>query len=299
MKANLFWGALFFSSLVGCGGRDEAKLGTPEEPIVFLLSKDHGSALSTEQINTLQTFLGNETKLTVRVQVAKTDLDAINAFGGKYPKAELGIVNLFGYELAQEEYGAEAALRVLRKDQDPDYTGEIVVQQDSPLKELKDLSGKKIAYIDQYSTSGFILPSVLLATSGVTVESQFAGEPSRAIALLQSGEVDAAAVYEDFPLDASLRVLAKTDSIPNEPIFFRKGFDSAKRAQLVSALQKLSQAPEGKALLPSIAGITGVAPATDADYQKVHEMIEKSGFTAADLIKDGWRFTQPSFDPVP
>ena len=50
------------------------------------------------------------------------------------------------------------------------YSGFILVRSSDPALTLKDLKGRRIAFVDQYSTSGYLLPRHALETQGISVD---------------------------------------------------------------------------------------------------------------------------------
>jgi phosphonate transport system substrate-binding protein len=278
--------------------RQEGAVGTLNTPLVMLLSPVYADHSTKEDRQALGLFLQKETGFTVDVRVAKDAAQAIEAFGGA-GGADIGLLTLFEYLLAHEEYKVQAGLQILREGS-TSYVGELVVKKGSLLNSLKDLAGRKLAYVDPYSSSGFVFPAQLLSKEQLEVSSSFAGSPEKALAQLKAGEVDAAAVYHGAAtLDADLRVLATTAPIPNEPIFFRAGLAPEKKASLQAALIKFATTTEGVRILLALAGITGFRAATDAQYQEVSALISSSGKSITDLVQRGWEVNQPSVDLVP
>jgi phosphonate transport system substrate-binding protein len=79
------------------------------------------------------------------------------------------------------------------------YYSAILVRADSPYRKLADLRGKKIAYIDFNSTSGYIYPRYAMAKQGLDPDTFFgaaimAGGAAQAALAMMNGQVDAAIV---------------------------------------------------------------------------------------------------------
>ncbi|HLY65526.1 MAG TPA: phosphate/phosphite/phosphonate ABC transporter substrate-binding protein, partial [Chloroflexota bacterium] len=141
------------------------------------------------------------------------------------------------YVFAHDQNGAQVIYKALRKNAktgnlDDSYLGTILVPTNSPVKDIKDLKGKKFAFVDPVSTSGYIYPTALLLKNGIDpkkdLAATFAGGHDAAALAVYQGNADAAATFEDAPaqllaskfpdIDQKLRVLAKTDPIPNDTI---------------------------------------------------------------------------------
>src|SRR5581483_10470963 len=119
------------------------------------------------------------------------------------------------------------------------------------------LKGKKFAFVDPVSTSGYIYPAALLLKNGIDpkkdLNATFAGGHDAAALAVYQGSADAAATFEDAPaqllaskfpdIDQKLKVIAKTDPIPNDTIAFRKDLDPGVAAKLKAALKQMADDP--------------------------------------------------------
>lgn len=263
-------------------GRDEKQIGQTGSPLVVVVSPDHGRDLQPGDRVRLEALLSSRAGLVIQVRVARTPIDAIEAFAGA---ADVGLLNLFEYLLARKQYGVEAGLRVLR-DAGSSYAGEIVVPAGSEAQALADLAGKTVAYVSPYSTSGFVFPASLLARKGVAVRPHFAGSHDAVLTALRDSRAAAAATYAG-AAGRGMRAIAHTAPIPNEPIFFRRGLAAGKRAQVIAAFRSMSASPEGRSLLSRIAGVTGVEPVRDEDYEPVVTEIRAAGKTIEAVVPEG------------
>ena len=110
--------------------------------------------------------------------------------------------------------------------------GAIVVRTDSQLKEIEDLKGKAVAFVDRRSQSGFVLPNKLLHAAGLEPARDFskiifAGSHDYGLDLLARKECAAAAVGL-FSIDAyrrrtdpskvELTIIGRTEPVPLDPI---------------------------------------------------------------------------------
>ena len=105
------------------------------------------------------------------------------------------------------------------------YHGVIVVPKRSKLRSPKQLQGKKIAFVDEASSSGFYYPRMKLRDMGLDPdtlfnETVFAGSHGKVLKLVRSGEVDAGAVSSIAIIEdgEGLHTLLETDPIPDDAI---------------------------------------------------------------------------------
>ena len=273
-------------SAVGCGPRDLGAEGGASNPLVLVLAPSHGA--EPEALTRLEAAIERESGLSVDIQVAASAQAAVTRAGTA--RLDAAILPLFDYLFCHQQYGATAGLQVLRGESATTYRGEILVGADSDITGPEGLDGKAVAFVDRYSTSGFLFPASLIAESGATPVPVFAGSHSAALDELRAGRVAAAAVWVGAAAgESTVRSLATTAPIANEPLFFRAGLDAALRDRLTAALLAVSEDSGGRELLASLADISGFKRADDAAYKDVHEAISRAGRRVEDLVPQGWR----------
>ncbi len=266
---------------VGC--RRE-RLGERGSPLILALSPVHGS--DGAAVRALEAELVRECALDIELRVAPNSEAAMRMAGS--PNVDGGLLTLFEYLFAHQQHGVEAALRVLRGAGETHHRGEIVTLKESPLRSLADMKGKRIAYVEPASTTGFLLAAKALADAGVNVDHVFAGTHAAALKELEAGNVDAAATYAAPRAGTSLRTLAATGEIPNEPVFFRKGLQQDLVRRISDALVRISKTPTGRDLLPKLANITGFSPTQSSDYQTALAVVAATGKSVRDMVPRGW-----------
>ncbi|HEY8270021.1 MAG TPA: phosphate/phosphite/phosphonate ABC transporter substrate-binding protein, partial [Pseudobdellovibrionaceae bacterium] len=240
------------------------------------------------------------TGLPIVVNVPSSFIAVIEALGSK--RADIAIMNTFGYLLAHEKYGAEAVLTGFYKKRGT-YCGQIIVRKDGP-KTLQELHNKKIAFVDPSSGSGFVLPSKLLKEKNVKPkEVVFAGRHDSVATMVYQRQVDAGATYHipeesSVPQDArklvmtqfpdifdQVVILAKTDPIPNDPVVIRKGFPPELRQKMIEAFKKMAKDKKGAKILFDLYHMDDLKDANLEDYDKVQKILLDLGKSAQDFVK--------------
>lgn len=95
------------------------------------------------------------------------------------------------------------------------YYSVLYVKADSPYKDIRDLKGKTIGFVDPNSTSGYNAPRFFLNKAGIDVDSFFGksiitGSHENAVIALEKGTVDCAANWWNADDDSNLtRMVAK------------------------------------------------------------------------------------------
>ena len=85
--------------------------------------------------------------------VATSYAGVIEAMGAG--RADIGWLNTFSYVIAHQKYGVEVRLVTVRFGL-PYYRAEIIAQSASGINSLADLKGKRFAFVDPASTSGYL-----------------------------------------------------------------------------------------------------------------------------------------------
>lgn len=171
------------------------------------------------------------------------------------------------------------------------YRGIIITRQDSGIRSLKDLKGKRFAWVEKESASGYIFPKSLLLEAGINpekdfVESAFLNKHDAVVLNVLLGKYDAGACYDDARntlRDKSkmneLTILASTQDISNEPIVVRKSLPQDLIDKIRLALLELNnKTPEGKEILDDLTDVQGFVPVKDTDYdyiEKVQKLLEQ------------------------
>lgn len=273
---------------------EEAALGTEDNPIVmsFVPSGDTQEILvSGDQ---LAEMISERTGLTIVANVG-TDFAAVREAMGA-GQAHIGWLNTFNYVLANETYGVDVGL-VTQRFGTTYYNGQINVNAESGIETLQDLVGKVMCWVDPNSTSGYIIPRIMLQAEGINPDEDFAetveaGSHNNVIIQVYNGECDAGATFvdarssveEDFPdVTERVEVLATTTDIPNDSVSFIADFPADMREEIVNALLDISSTEEGQTALNNLYSIEGLQEADDSFYDPFRADLSRAGIDIEEL----------------
>ena len=163
------------------------------------------------------------------------------------------------------------------------YRPVIVVRKDNPAKTLADLKGARFAYVERNSTSGFVVPNLMLLQIGVKDPLTFFNEVAftyshgGSLRGVATGRYDAAAVYEGLPEEmaselgeGTIRPLEYGPSVPNDPIAVRPGLEPAAVERLRELLLNMDKYPSGKKALQALDELERISkfvPTDESDYR--------------------------------
>jgi phosphonate transport system substrate-binding protein len=298
-------------AVVGCSGtkvptKDEPKAPAAEEKITklvigFVPSAD--AAKISDKVKPMSEFLAKELGLQVDTYVGTSFMATVEGMGSK--KVDVAFLNPLSYVMAHGDYETKVLLKTTRKGADT-YRSQLTVRKDSgiPVCDMaKDatckatfeaLKGKKLAFVDAASTSGYLFPASFMKANGIDfkegawfAKTAMTGSHDNAIKQVYNKEADASWTFEDARdnlvkagmADAKdvLVQAAFTTPIPNDTVSVRKGLPADLEAKIKTALLKYVGTPEGKQVLADLYSIDGFKEAADADYKVVKDMATNMG----------------------
>lgn len=220
----------------------------PKTLRVALLPDENASTI-IQNAQPLKTHL--EKTLNRRIELVVTTDYSSMIEAMRFGRIEVAYFGPLSYVLAKSKSDIEAFAVGVSKGS-PTYTSVVITQADSPIKSLRDLKGKIVAYGDTASTSSHLVPRAMIEDAGLVANTDYktvyvgahdavarsvetgkaqAGALSRPIfdSLVKSGRIDGAKV----------RVLAETKAIPNYPMAMQSKLAPALKAQIRSAFVDL------------------------------------------------------------
>ena len=171
-----------------------SEIGTPEHPIkvLFVPSVDANVIVTGGEI--MAEALNEATGLTFEVSVPTSYAATIEEMCAS-PTDTMAFIPAFGYVLANDLCSVDVSFRAVRRGWGVYWTM-FVVGRDSDIQSLEDLEGKKWAYPDAGSTSGYLVPFVQLKEAGITPgETLEAGDHPGSVRAVYNGEADFATAF--------------------------------------------------------------------------------------------------------
>jgi phosphonate transport system substrate-binding protein len=290
------------------------QLGSSDKPITIVFVPSGEAGTIAKASTALADCLNTMTGLSFNIQTGTSYAAAIEAMGGG--KAQVGFLNTFSILIAEQKYGVIPALANLRNyatnDADPDkglsgqlepfYKGQFIANSASGIKTLADLKGKTFCFVDPNSTSGYIVPRIILKANGINPDTDFkaaiaGSHPNVAIAVYK-GDCDAGVTYIDVRTDKAtnlqgtypdiltkVTVFADTDRIPNDGVQYVKDLDPKVQAFITDALLAMSTDPGGKAVLAKLYSINAFEKIDATFYDPFLAILKKAGVDPATLVK--------------
>ncbi len=163
-------------------------------------------------------------------------------------------------------------LVAFQRDSFAHYRCALIVSSASRIFSLGALRGKRAAWVDAYSASGFVLPRIELAAHSVDLRKlgaqRFFGSHDAVVRAVASGRADFGATFTRVSRDgemlgawsrapglaASIRVLWTFGEVPPDALVARYDFDRRLRERIVRVMLAMGKRPQDKRMLADVFG---------------------------------------------
>ena len=269
---------IFVFSIVGCTTKTETK---KEEKVIkmgFVPLKN--SEKLVEDLKPISDYLSERLGVKVEAFTASNYIGVVEGLGSG--SVDFGIIPPFSSLLAQKQSNAKPILTSKGKTGKPGYTAELYVRKDSGIKSLQDVKGKKVAFVDPSSSSGYIYPGAMLVEAGLNLDKdisyQFSGGHDKSLQLLLNKDVDVIATFDgvedryakDFPqAKTDIQKLATSDMIPGIMVTTSSKMYKELQDKLEKALRDIENDSKMKELFTKMFSITGFTDVDQDAYKKV------------------------------
>ncbi|MCL4499182.1 MAG: phosphate/phosphite/phosphonate ABC transporter substrate-binding protein, partial [Chloroflexi bacterium] len=288
-------------------------LGSPDNPIVITFVPSGDVPTITKAGDDTAACLNKITGLSYKINVGTSYAASIEAMGAN--KAQFSFLATFAAILAKEKYGVTPALVAVRNystnEVDPDaslkgkpepfYKAQFLTQASSGIKTLADLKGKTFCFVDPTSTSGSVVPQIIMKANGIDPNKdlkavQNAGSHPNVVAAVYKGDCDAGVSYIDARLDSGIQktypdVMTKvvpfydSDKIPNDGLQVAKGVDPSIKDATVNGLLSMMADPGGNAIVYKAYQYNALQKVDPTYYDAFEALLKKAGVDAATLVK--------------
>src|SRR5436309_4168843 len=195
----------------------------------------------------------------------------------------------------------------------PTYQSQILVRADSGITDLNGLKGKKFAFVDTLSASGYVFPTLTIKNkTGQDPKTFFAsngiifagGHPQAALAVYNK-QVDGAAMYIDArdlvaaanpDIKTATKVIEKAGPIPNDGVALRKVFPDDLGKQVTGALTDYVKSDDGKKVVYTLYQWDGLQTVDAKFFDPMNEAAKLAG---VDVEKLAQNTPRPAATPTP
>ena len=280
LRGPLGWALAAGLVIAACGGGGTAgttakpntgpRLGSFERPIVLAFTPSQQAATIATNGNAIKGALERSTSLAWKVTVMTSYAAQVEAMCSG--SVDVGFFAPLQMTLLIDKNCGAPVISALRIDPDTQqlsttYSSQILVRADSGITDLNGLKGKKFAFVDQLSASGFVYPTLTIKNATgqepktFFSSTTFAGGHPQAACAVDSRSVDGAATFIDARDQAaancpnvktSTKVIAKAGPIPNDGVSLVKNFPEDVARTVKSGLIDYSKTADGKTVFKAL-----------------------------------------------
>jgi len=234
-----------------------------------------------EKFQPLLDYLSSETPYSYELVLKKNYEEAVEALAAG--ETDVALLGPLTYLEARARFGAVCILKPKGADGRGRYKSVIIKRKGNPLRGLSGLKGESVAFASSKSTSGNLLPRLLLADAGIHLNdlkgySNFDFHDSVVKAVLK-GQYAAGAVRDSVArkyMKLGIEGIAESGEIPMGPLVVGPGVPPSITEAVKKALLKLDPSdPGGQKVLKRLDEDLkyGFTEASDADYEGVRTKI--------------------------
>ncbi len=270
--------------------REPITIRQRQAEITYAYLPQYSHAISYQRHHLLVEYLAETTGLKMRQVFPDTFDEHMNMVAQGL--IDISFCNPFIYIKMAERQGARAFARVVEPG-GRNFRGQIIVRADNrAIRALSDVRGKRWIAVDPSSAGGFLFPLGHFVENGITMsdfaEVAFApgpgGKQEKAVLGVYSGKYDVGSIREgtlDIMADridiSQIRVLAETRWYPGWVYAARKGLDPEVVRKVRDAMTSLDMANQRHRPILENAGLTGIIPSQDADFDPVRRLADQIG----------------------
>ncbi len=286
----------FFTVIAGCQ-KPVSQIPTPSsvpdnistpvehvEPLIFAAIPMDNRLKMLEGWTMLADYITEETGIPVEVDIKKSYNEIIEAMDNN--EVDFCYCGPLVYVEAHKKAGAVPLVKPTANGK-AFYNSVIIVRKDSGINSVSELKGKKFAFTDRNSTSGYLFPRAMLAEEGIDDVSSFFSEViftnghDSSLESVYQSYIDGAGIFdyafvrepEPDPKVAELKIIKTSDPIPMGPVVLAKDFDEKVAKELLKVFLRIGKDEETKMLAEKIK-VDGYVEAEDKDYDSIRKALQ-------------------------
>jgi phosphonate transport system substrate-binding protein len=327
LRGPLGWALAAGVLIAACGGTSNtgassapsaaastgARIGSFDRPVVLAFTPSQEAATISTNGAAIKSALEKATGLQWKVTAMTSYAAQVEAMGAG--SVDVGFFAPLQMTLVIGKSYGTPILGALRKDDTGQlattYKSQILVRTDSGINSVADLKGKKFAFVDPLSASGYVYPVLTIknktgqAPNTFFSSTVFAGSHPNAALQVFNKQADGAAMFIDArdslvatnpTIKSVTKVIDTAGPIPNDGVALRKGFPDDVGKTVKQALIDYSKDPAGAKVLSALFAWDGIQEVTASFYDAIKEAAALAGVDVEGLAKNTPR---PAATPSP
>jgi len=287
--------SLLIFLFAGCDNVDKppSKSVKSDKTLIIGLLPEQNIFHQLERYGPLAKYISSKIGMKIELKVLPRYGNIINNFVSE--KMDGAFFGSFTYALAHSKLGLEVIARPEDTGGISTYHGLLFARKDSGIRSIKDMAGKRLAFVDKATTAGYLLPLAYFKKYGIDnyrnylKETYFAGTHEDVINDVLDRKTDIGAAKntvfyrlaeQDKKILTDLIIFERSPEVPENGLAMRKDIDISVRTKMKEILLDMHNDPDGKKVLKDF-GASRFVPTSNDDYKPVFEYAKEIGLNLA------------------
>jgi phosphonate transport system substrate-binding protein len=272
-----------------------------QEEITIGLVPEMNVFAQVQRFQPLADHLSQLTGITIKLSILNRYSSVVEEL--RQQRIDAAFLGSFTAALAIEQLGVTPVARPVNLDNTSTYHGIILARKDSNIKNVANMRGKTIAFVERSTTAGYVFPLAWLKERGIEHYQEFfggyffAGSHDAAIDAVMNKKADVGAakntIYEYYLAKSpgaatELTIIARSKPVPSNGLCVSRTVNKATIAKLQSALISLDKTARGRNVLKKMRALKFVETRAD-DYAPVFNLIKEAGMPMELFLKKNFQ----------
>lgn len=266
-------------------------LARAEEEILIGLIPEENIFKQMDRHRPLAEYLSKKLGKKVRFTILSRYGDVLDRFMSR--RMDGAFFGVFTGVLVMEQLDAEPIVHPVSLGGTSTVKSYIFVRKDSNIRNVAAMKGKRMAFVDKATVTGYLYALSFIREQGVKdistffADVSFTGGHGSTIYAVLDGRADIGTaksrifnqlVKKDRSMSDELTILAQSHEFPDATLFLRKDLPSSIRAQFRTILMGMDKDAEGKEVLKKLEAQMFIE-AKKSDFKPFYEVAQKAGIT--------------------
>lgn len=270
----------------------------PTEELLLGIEPEHNIFDQMERYRYLAAYLSDQLGVKVNLTIMSRYGEVIKRF--KSLRLDGAFLTSYTAHLGIKELNLEPLANPVNLNGESTSQGLIFVRQDSGIRDVKDMRGKSIAFVDPATTEGYLFPLAYFHRQGITDTNMFfsrfyfSGSHASTFFAVLDGRADIGSakntvfnrlVQSDPSISQELHILARSPKVPEVTLCVRKEVGENIRERLNAILLNMDKTPEGKKVLARFEALRFIQ-SNKSDFDIIEQMAQEAWASIAEHGSD-------------
>lgn len=259
-----------------------------QQEILIGLVPEQNIFKQMDRYRPLAAYLSEKVGVKIRLTILSRYGDVVERFASR--GMDGAFLNSLAAAMAITKLGVEPVVRRVNLDGTSAIHGYIFVRADSNINSVKDMKGKRIAFVDSATASGYLFAVAFLRENGISdidkyfAEYFFTGSHDSAIYSVLDNRADIGCasstifndlVSKDPTIKRELRIIAQSEEFPEIILCLRKNIPQEIKNHITDVLLNMNQDPAGKEVLKKFGSLKFIK-ATVKDLSPIFNLAKRA-----------------------